>query len=73
MKGPIWVRPNVAAYAADVQVKTLTIWVRRGHIGPPNENGNYNLREIYAYQHEGGEARLARAHAARKRRGERRS
>lgn len=70
MTGPIWVRPNIAAYAAHVQVDTLRAWVRRGHIPPPNENGNYDLREIYAYQREGTEARLSRALHSRKRRGE---
>lgn len=70
MSEPIWVRPNVAAYAAQVEVNTLVIWVRRGHIPAPNENGNYDLRAIYAYQQGREAARVARAVAARKRRGE---
>lgn len=70
MTEAIWVRPNVAAYAAHVQVKTLQAWVRRGHITPPNSNGNYDLITIYTYQQQGTEARMARAIAARKRRGE---
>lgn len=70
MTDPIWVRPNVAAYAAGVQVKTLQAWVRRGHITPTNSNGNYDLIAIYAYQQQGTDARMSRAIAARKRRGE---
>lgn len=70
MTEPIWVRPNIAAFAAGVQVKTIRAWAARGHISPANENGNFNLVEVYAYQREGTEVRLARAIAARKRRGE---
>lgn len=40
--------PNVAAYAAGVQVATLRQWVARGHITAPVD-GCYDLIEILAW------------------------
>lgn len=48
MNEPRYALPRVAAYAAEVQVATLRVWVRRGHISPPVD-GLYDLVEILAW------------------------
>lgn len=66
---PIWLRPNVAAYAAQVEVRTLAAWSRAGEI-TRKENGNYDWREIEAYIANWPPERLAKVESGRKRRGE---
>lgn len=65
----VYLPPDAAAHYAQVQVKTLRAWVRRGHISEM-VRGCYDMEEIAAYQLDGAEARLARAIHARGRRGE---
>lgn len=67
MAEPLWALPAVAAYAAQVQIKTLFQWARRGHITPLAENGCFDLREILAYVER---RNYDMAIAVRKRRGE---
>lgn len=68
---PIRVLPNVAAYAAGVQVSTLRQWVRRGHIPAPVD-GLYDLAAIEAFcrTRDSDRERFGQALAGRRRRGE---
>lgn len=69
MTNPIWLRPNIAAYAAKVTVRTLASWARDGHISR-NENGNYDLRKINTYIESWTSDRVAKVESGRERRGE---